>query len=152
LAPANATQEQIEAITLNAHKDANGELTKARAILHEQIVNQMLCGKATVPQGKRPVFVMMLGKSGSGKTTYGKEIARRIAYETNGNSYLTTNDPDESRSYLPEYNGYNAAATQAESKLITDDMLMPRALRMHQNILLDQTGSNAKKMKRYADV
>jgi adenylylsulfate kinase-like enzyme len=148
LAPPGTSEGDINAMTLRNNTDANGKLTKDRAILHEQIINQMLNDKAAVPQGKRPVVVMMIGKSGSGKTTVGRPEAEKIAKESTGNGNLSINDPDEARSYLPEYTGYNAPITQDEAKVISDGEFMNRAMAMHHNILIDQTGANSEKTQR----
>jgi len=140
LAPPGATPEEIENITLKKHSDASGQLSKDREILHEQIVNKYLNPASAVPEGKKPVFFMLLGKPGAGKSTF---------WENEKGKYgdFTAINPDDIRSHLPEYTGANAPATQQEAKTISDGKLLPRAMKMRANILFDQTGSNGKKME-----
>jgi len=138
--PKNASYYQIEDATLDKHKH-NGRLDKDRAILHEQIVNHYFNPKAAAKPGQRPSLVLLMGQPGAGKTTAGAPYARKYGE-------MTELDPDGIRSFLPEYNGYNAPATQNEAKLIGDRMLLPRAVKARHSILVDQTGANGDKVAR----
>lgn len=137
-AKATGTPENIENWSLAKNSDASGKLTLERQELHTKIIDKFLNLKAIAPKGERPKAVLLMGQPGSGKTTAGAKYADPFGE-------LTRLNPDDIRSELPEYKGWNAPATQAESKVI-HHAAMSQALKGRHSVLLDETGSNTEKM------
>lgn len=130
----------VENWTLVKNSKPTGELTPERQQLHEQIINATLNPNAAVGEQQRPRAVLMLGPPGGGKSTIVSQLKARFGETTNL-------DPDILRSRLPEYQGWNAAATQGEATYINRNALQ-RAIGARHNLILDQTGTSYPKMEK----
>jgi adenylate kinase family enzyme len=123
---------------------ATGQLTPERQELHEKIISGLMNPNAVTPEGERPKAVLLMGRPGAGKTTAGGERVKQLGEFTKLN-------PDDIRAELPENEGWNAPATQAESKEIYYEAIS-KAVSNHHNILMDETGSNKDKMSARAEL
>lgn len=94
--------------------------------------------KGAVPEGQRPQAVLLIGKPEAGKT---QALNQRMPEF----GEVTRICADDLRAELPEYRGWNAVATGAESKMITTE-LTKRAVLARHNIVLDEAGANGPKM------
>ena len=99
---------------MNTHK---GEYFPYRKELHSKIIRSFLDHAACVKQTK-PIAVFMGGAPGSGKTTFLQKNAPYLASDK-----IFKIDADAIRAQLPEYNGWNAWATQNETRDIINRMI-----------------------------
>lgn len=111
----------------------DGDYDDARAERHAAIVAAVLSAEmieAAVPEEGPPVFMMLGGRGGSGKSWF-----RGNVYDP---AKFIVIDPDDVKARLPEYEGWNAFQVHEESSDIVDAMLtLARALRL--NVVLDVT-------------
>lgn len=103
--------------TKEAHVTDKGNYTAERVKLHDAIIKEFKKDKPCVKQ-RQPVCILTGGPPGSGKTTWLKKYASWIKKE---NVYHI--DADEVRAKLPEYKGWNATSTQAETKDIVNTLI-----------------------------
>jgi hypothetical protein len=125
----------------------NGQLTPERAKLHEQIVNKFLNPKAVAPVGQKPKALFLIGAPGSGKSTAGMPYVK----EKGLIGEYTLINPDDTRSELPEYEGWNSPLLHKEASLITNREILPKAIEQRHNILIDTTGANLEKATQQID-
>ena len=95
----------------------NGAYTPERLQLHQEILSRAKEKKPCIIQ-RQPVAVLTGGPPGSGKSTWLKKYAKWISSD---NVYHI--DADEVRAKLPEYKGWNATATQQETKDIVNNFI-----------------------------
>jgi len=124
----------------------NGEYTKERQALHEEIINKALTEDSKVTDGTKPVAVFLIGQPGAGKTTSSKEVLANIT-----DRGLVTINADDVKAKLTGYNGINAGAFHEESSDVAEKQLLPRALEGNHNLLLDAVGKDSVKMNARAD-
>lgn len=117
ISPAAITKLEACAEKQPQTKDAyfkDGAYTPERLKLHDEIIGKAKEKKPCVAQ-RQPVAILTGGPPGSGKSTWLKKYASWIASD---NVYHI--DADEVRAKLPEYKGWNATATQQETKDIVN--------------------------------
>lgn len=133
LAAANPT----DGLVVNGgHRQEDGTWTPARQELHAQIIRKILTPekvRAARPEaGKDPVFTMIGGRAGSGKSFVTREGG---PVDTSKNLVI---DNDEIKKQLPEYEGWNAAMVHEEAGFIAERVInMARQLKL--NVVLDGT-------------
>ncbi len=111
--------------------------TKDRQKLHNNIIKKARSGKPCITTG-RPVAILTGGPPGAGKTTW---LKRHIPSLVLQSSYRI--DADEVREDLPEYQGWNASATQDEVRDIVDQQLEAIAKPCQLNVIYDGTMARA---------
>ena len=99
---------------INTHQ---GEYFPYRKELHSKIIQSFLDHAICVKQTK-PIAVFMGGAPGSGKTTFLQKSAPYL-----NSDKIFKIDADAIRAKLPEYNGWNAWATQNETRDIINRMI-----------------------------
>lgn len=132
-----ATNGEREAWSLRQHTGPDGKLTPERQAEHETIIGNFFNPKAAVPEGQRPKAIFLIGKPAAGKTR--ALDARRAEF-----GEVTEIGADSLRSGLSDYRGWNAAATQIESKIMSTE-LAERAAADRHNVVFDETGGNLNK-------
>ena len=120
--------------------------TKERAALHEKITSKILIPDSVAPEGKRPRVVFLMGAPGTGKTTAGQPLVKKIVPGA-----AAVVNADDIKEMLPEYLGWNAGALHHESTDILEGTLMRRAIAGRHNMVLDLTGNNAHGLKSMAE-
>lgn len=119
--------------TREVHKKGH-EYTAERLKLHGEIYAQLLSedkvAAATPAKGDTPVFVMLGGRGGSGKSWF-----RDTLYDP---SRCIVVDADEIKKMLPEYKGWNAALVHEESSDLVAAVLAVCATK-GLNVVLDAT-------------
>jgi hypothetical protein len=115
---------------------------RARARLHESIVDRLLNRESRASAGTRPAAVVIIGSPGAGKTSVAVPVARaRLGVE------FSRVNPDDVKELLPEYEGWNAPALHEESSDLAELRVEPQALNRRYNIIYDVTGRNARKLE-----
>jgi predicted ABC-type ATPase len=108
--PSDALESQ------GGHKRPDGSWTPERRKVHDQIMREILnpeAIKAATPKpGEDPVFTMLGGRGGSGKSWFSK-----TGVVPKGHLIL---DNDAIKAKLPEYQGWNAALLHEEASHIFD--------------------------------
>ena len=143
-----AAMEEVKSSTPTdqIYKNAEtGEYHPDRAKLHEAIVASMLNPKAVPEQGQRPHAMIFMGRPASGKTSALQPAAKELGVE------FTVINADDIKEKLPEYNGRNAGVVHEESSDIAEKQLFTKALESGHHVLLDVTGGNAKKLKKWVE-
>lgn len=108
--------------TKDFHVDKNGDYSTERIKLHKQIINNFKKDLVCI-DNKEPIAILMGGSPASGKSTFLKKYAPYLLKEE-----ILRVDADEIRAKLPEYKGYNASQTQAETKDIVNTLLSNRTI------------------------
>ena len=111
--------------------------TKDRQKLHNGIIEKARSGKPCITTG-RPIAILTGGPPGAGKTTW---LKRHIPSSVLQNSYRI--DADEVREALPEYQGWNASATQDEVRDIVDQQLQAISKPCQLHVIYDGTMARA---------
>ena len=115
--------------------------TPQRLKLHNKIIKH-LTKNAICIKNEQPIAVLMGGSAGSGKSTFLKKNAK---YMTSDKIWAV--DADEVRSMLPEYKGYNSAATHPETQDIVRKLLQNYDNPCKHDLLFDGTMNNINKYK-----
>ncbi len=108
--------------TKDFHVDKNGNYTNERLELHKQIMRSFKKELVCI-DNKEPIAILMGGSPASGKSTFLRKYAPYLLKEE-----ILRVDADEIRAKLPEYKGYNASQTQAETKDIVNTLLSNRTI------------------------
>jgi predicted ABC-type ATPase len=108
--------------TKDFHVDNDGNYTKERLELHKQIMRNFKKELVCI-DNKEPIAILMGGSPASGKSTFLRKYAPYLLKEE-----ILRVDADEIRAKLPEYKGYNASQTQAETKDIVNTLLSNRTI------------------------
>lgn len=120
-------------------KDAAAVYTGERERLHEKIIGKLLSPEriaaATPAKGEQPVFIMLGGRGGSGKSWFDKKV-----YDSTRCIVL---DADEIKKELPGYEGWNAFQVHEESSDILE-MALSAARDRGLNVVLDATMKTTK--------
>jgi predicted ABC-type ATPase len=134
------TEERLERLeqTISWHredgKDDAAVYSPERTRLHMNIIMKFLSPsrqKAAKPKkGQKPVFIMLGGRGGSGKSWFEGKV-----YDPQNAIVL---DADLIKAELPEYEGWNAAQVHEESSDILEKILT-RARKSGLNVVLDAT-------------
>jgi predicted ABC-type ATPase len=119
--------------TIEQFKHGNN-YSKERIEVHKKIIEYFLSEErvkaATPSEDEEPVFVMLGGRGGSGKSWFKNE--------TYSSSRCIVLDADEIKRRLPEYEGWNAAVLHEESSDLLGVILQYcQTLRL--NVVLDAT-------------
>ncbi len=139
------TQTTYGKETITKYTDRSGEWDAERVqTVHEPIIKKMLNDKAKAAEGTKPKLVMLIGSPGSGKTTVGMPIVKKMMPES------TVVDPDAVKEMLPEYRGWNAMQLHKESTHIAKQVQRAAVAEGH-NILYDGTGRFTEGMMKIAD-
>lgn len=102
--------------------DSDGNYSAERMKLHKQIINNFKKDLVCI-DNKEPIAILMGGSPASGKSTFLRKYAPYLLKEE-----ILRVDADEIRAKLPEYKGYNASQTQAETKDIVNTLLSNRTI------------------------
>jgi predicted ABC-type ATPase len=102
--------------TKDIHSPA-GCYTPARRTLHDRIIQEYISTSRCITRA-RPIAIMTGGLPGSGKSTFINRYADWI-----NNPAIFKIDADEVRAKLPEYQGWNAAATHEETSDIVNRLI-----------------------------
>ncbi|SDH26784.1 zeta toxin family protein [Nitrosomonas sp. Nm132] len=117
----------------------DGKYEDARKALHHQIVRKIMSPEkikdATPFDGEKPVFIILGGRGGSGKSWFEGNV-----YDP---SKFIVLDADHIKGMLPEYEGWNAHQVHEESGDIFDE-LVKTARFLGLNVVLDKTMKTAK--------
>lgn len=128
----------LEGVTI---KDENGRDKHIPGLLSPEAVRS-----ATPAKGEKPVFIMLGGRGGSGKSSFKGGV-----YEPNR---CIVFDADHIKSMLPEYEGWNAGVVHEESSYILESALVMAKI-YGVNIVFDATMKTAKsavdKVKSFKD-
>ena len=118
----------------------DGKYTKERQKLHKQIINEFK-GDLVCIQQDEPIAILMGGSPASGKSTFLRKYAPYLLDDE-----ILRIDADETRSRLPEYDGWNASATHLETKDIVNTLLSDRTIGLpcEYDIIYDGTMNNTK--------
>lgn len=116
----------------------NGDYTPERLALHDKILSEFLSPEkikaATPEKGKKPTFVVLGGRGGSGKSGFTDGKIK----EFDSSKFLTL-DADAIKQLLdPPYEGWNAHQVHEESSFLFDK-LTDMAQKMGLNIISDAT-------------
>lgn len=127
--------------TIDRYRNQDGSYAGFRGKkVHQAIINHFLSPEkiaaATPKEGGRPVFMILGGRGGSGKSWFKGKV-----YDPQTAIVL---DADEIKGMLPEYAGWNAAQVHEESGDLFDRITM-EAARLGLNIVHDATMKTAKK-------
>ena len=126
--------------SLQAHMDANGNLSPEREALHREIIEKCLAGK-TAPDGQ-PVLRMMGGGPASGKGSVDPIIG------TFDDAHHYKVDPDEVKKMLPGYDKMTKETDQAacyyhEESSALAKRIYQEALNRGLNVTYDGTGDGS---------
>lgn len=133
------TLEQTISFYRTEGEGAAAVYTPERWAKHEKILRGIFSAEklaaATPSDGERPVFIMLGGRGGSGKSWFKGKV-----YDESRSIVL---DADEIKGQLDEYEGWNAAQVHEESSDILEKALATaRALGL--NVVLDATMKTTK--------
>lgn len=127
-------------------KDAGAVYSKERSALHGEILKEILsperCAATKPLPGEKPVFIMLGGRGGSGKSWFKGQV-----YDPDKCIVL---DADEIKGKLPEYEGYNAFQVHEESSDILEKALSS-AREQGLNVVLDATMKTTKSAVKKVD-
>jgi predicted ABC-type ATPase len=126
--------------TLDAHM-VNGRLSADRKKLHDRIIDDIRKGSQCVPStdgpNRPPLAILMGGAPGSGKSSFVRKHAPWI--NEPGKLHI---DADAIRAMLPEYRGWNATMTHAETKIIVDRLIGEIGVPCNADVVYDGTMNN----------
>lgn len=108
--------------TKDFHVNESGDYTEDRKRLHKKIIDSFKKDLMCI-DSKDPIAILMGGSPASGKSTFLRKYAPYLLKEE-----ILRVDADEIRAKLPEYKGYNASQTQAETKDIVNTLLSDRTI------------------------
>jgi predicted ABC-type ATPase len=116
--------ECVEALpqTKLSHIDENEQYTDERKLLHYEIINELKKQISCIKNDK-PIAILTGGSPASGKSSFLKTYAPYLLNEA-----IFKIDADEIRAKLPEYKGWNATATHAETKDIVNTLLTDKEI------------------------
>lgn len=149
---ASVTEIGLPADTQKAYQK-DGEYTPERQALHEKVYSKFLDHVSRVPDSQKPVAVVMMGGSASGKGT----VVRHVMGDHN--DFVNVN-PDDCKEEIPEYkqainlgesgegtprSAKDAALMAHEESSDMADEIRKRAVAGRKNLILDGTGKNAEK-------
>jgi predicted ABC-type ATPase len=117
---------------------ANGRYTDTRLMLHEKIISETK-GNAPCKVQNQPIAILTGGAPGSGKSTFIKKFA---SWMDDGTKVVKI-DADAIRAKLPEYKGWNAFNTHAETKDIVNRLLEDVGNPCEHDIIYDGTMNKA---------
>ena len=127
--------------TKRMHTNEAGEYTEERQKLHQHIIEDITGTSKCIPQEKgHPIAILMGGAPGSGKSTFTNKYAPYLQSQ-----YIWKVDADAVREFLPEYEGWNSAATHQETRDIVNDLITSFDKPCKHDLLYDGTMSNAAK-------
>lgn len=147
-------EEKPETISLYRIKGEGAEsvYSKEREAVHAKIINEILSEtnrKRAMPQkGEKPLFILLGGRGGSGKSTFNKD--KHPDSGVYSKSKVITVDPDDLKERLANltekegWKGYMARAYHEESSDLSKK-IMKIAVSMGLNVVMDITMSNADK-------
>lgn len=125
---------------------ASAVYTVERQIQHESIIKHFLSPEkiaaATPAPGEKPVFIMLGGRGGSGKSWFKGKV-----YDESKSIVL---DADEIKGMLGEYEGWNAAQVHEESSDILETVMVS-ARSAGLNVVLDATMKTTKSAMKKVD-
>lgn len=120
-------------------KDSNlnevGEYTDERRLLHIEIIDEFK-EKVKCIKSEQPIAILTGGSPASGKSSFLNHYAPYFKGEE-----LVKIDADEIRAKLPEYRGWNATSTHAETRDIINTLLTDKELGMPCNFDLIYDGT-----------
>ena len=124
---------------LNTSK-ATGEYYPSRQELHKKIMESFKKDLVCI-ENHEPIAILMGGSPASGKSTFLRKYAPYLLKEE-----ILKVDADDIRAKLPEYKGWNATATQQETKDIVTTLLSDRTIGIpcKYDIIYDGTMNSAK--------
>jgi adenylylsulfate kinase-like enzyme len=126
---------------VEADKLSLSDFTPDKQAEHEAIINKAFNPNAAA-KGDKPIAVFLMGKPAAGKSSSREKY---VDAEFPDRQFTTINT-DDLRAGLSDYRGWNAAATQAEAKIL-NTALTARALADRHNIVFDEVAGNLPKMK-----
>lgn len=120
-----------------------------RQKLHQKIIDEFLSEekiKNALPKnGEKPMFVMLGGRGGSGKSWF---TSKKGLY--NPKKFIVI-DADEIKNYLPEYKGWNAGLVHEETSDLSKKII-EYSKQLGVNVIVDGTLSNpAKAVKQFEE-
>ena len=129
------TQGKLQGRTTTAERyKRDNEYSEDRIKIHRKIIEHFLSldrvTAATPRLGESPVFVMLGGRGGSGKSWFENEVYSR--------ERCIVLDADEIKKMLPEYEGWNASEVHEESSDILE-VILQYCKDMGLNVVLDAT-------------
>lgn len=104
--------------TKDLYTDETGVYKEARQKLHKVIRGKLRAGIRCTVAHEKPIAIFMGGVPGSGKTSFLRKYAPNLTKEK-----IFRIDADEIRAMLPEYKGWNSAATHKETQDIYRGLL-----------------------------
>jgi predicted ABC-type ATPase len=118
--------ERLGSVEQTIDKMKNDPVYKAkRAILHAQITAKMLSPErvkaATPEEGRNPIFSILGGRGGSGKSALTKSVEKGGLGLVDKNKFIVL-DADAIKEMLPEYEGWNAWQVHEESSELFNDI------------------------------
>ena len=124
---------------LNTSK-VTGEYYPSRQELHKKIMESFKKDLVCI-ENHEPIAILMGGSPASGKSTFLRKYAPYLLKEE-----ILKVDADDIRAKLPEYKGWNATATQQETKDIVTTLLSDRTIGIpcKYDIIYDGTMNSAK--------
>lgn len=102
--------------------DENGNYTDERQLLHLDIINKFKKDVYCILQDQ-PIAILTGGPPASGKSTFLKTYSPYLA-----DDQIMKVDADAIRAMLPEYQGWNSAATHMETKDIVNTLLTDKEI------------------------
>lgn len=102
--------------------DENGNYTDERQLLHLDIINKFKKDVYCIQQDQ-PIAILTGGPPASGKSTFLKTYSPYLA-----DDQIMKVDADAIRAMLPEYQGWNSAATHLETKDIVNTLLTDKEI------------------------
>lgn len=126
--------------TKDSHVDINGMYFPERLKIHNEIIKKLKEHAQCITQDQ-PIAILTGGSPASGKTTFLRSYAPYLLQEE-----IFHIDADEVRSMLPEYEGWNAAATHLEAKDIVNTLISDREIGIpcRTDIIYDGTMNSSK--------
>lgn len=119
-----------------------------RAELHEAIKEHFIGKDSLPPQGVRPKAIVMMGGSGSGKSSLLKDVDK---------SQFVHVDPDGIKEKFPEYRDGVAGKAMSSAGIVHEESshvateLRDRTISEGRNIIYDGTGANKEKYGKFID-
>jgi len=106
--------------------------TRVREV-HDPAVEQELNDDAA---SDNPVAVILMGPAGAGKGWW-EEKVESGAYGESFDREFTRINSDDTKEYIPEYEGRNSAEVHAEASHLAKNRVFPEALERNHNIMYD---------------